>query len=326
MLCGAVLLLSPDINRVINAIGSAADMDAAQQAVGLASESGSEDAGARDVDAEDAGAQDEGADTTSADDSESSDDVQLDMSKAGSSRSWLEEYNEKVRKGTGPAVNDPFTFDASDQSFAETGLVDAPVGVLKVEAMGTEVPVFLGSTEENMLRGAAVVAGTSAPLGEASSNCAIAAHRNMSFREIENVGVGDRVELRTIWGSYVYQVAEIRIIYPSETDAVSVQEGRDLLTLLTCYPYGGNTQRILAICERVPGAQPGNGGGAGDAQSVAGDVIGVDAIANVARIATTGAGFDELFLEDLGRILGRLLLAFVALRLIAVLVCRLTGR
>ena len=104
-----------------------------------------------------------------------------------SSRPWLESYNERVRQGGGMVINDPFTFGAADQSFAKTGLAGLPVGVLTVDSMACEAPVYLGSSEQNMLNGAAVVAGTSAPLGEPSSNCVIAAHRNMFFKQIENV-------------------------------------------------------------------------------------------------------------------------------------------
>lgn len=240
-----------------------------------------------------------------------------------SSRPWLESYNERVRQGGGMVINDPFTFGAADQSFAKTGLAGLPVGVLTVDSMACEAPVYLGSSEQNMLNGAAVVAGTSAPLGEPSSNCVIAAHRNMFFKQIENVRVGDRVCLRTIWGGYVYRVAEIRIISPSDIKSAAVQKDKDLLTLVTCHPYGSNRQRIIAVCERDEDA----GSLSADAvpslpRKTAEQAMGRSALSNILATIERGGAIDELFIEDCGRLLGRALLVFLLVRFIAAAVKR----
>lgn len=240
-----------------------------------------------------------------------------------SSRPWLESYNERVRQGGGMVINDPFTFGAADQSFAKTGLAGLPVGVLTVDSMACEAPVYLGSSEQNMLNGAAVVAGTSAPLGESSSNCVIAAHRNMFFKQIENVQVGDRVDLRTIWGSYVYRVAEVRIILPSDIKAVAVQEGKDLLTLVTCHPYGSNRQRIIAVCERDKGVEALAAPAAASLPRKTVDrAMGRSALSNILATIERGGAIDELFIEDCGRLLGRILLVFLLVRLVVVAVKR----
>ena len=240
-----------------------------------------------------------------------------------SSRPWLESYNERVRQGGGMVINDPFTFGAADQSFAKTGLAGLPVGVLTVDSMACEAPVYLGSSEQNMLNGAAVVAGTSAPLGEPSSNCVIAAHRNMFFKQIENVRVGDRVCLRTIWGGYVYRVVEIRIISPSDIKSAAVQEGKDLLTLVTCHPYGSNRQRIIAVCERDEGSVVLTGSKVESLpRKTAEQAMGRSALSNILATIERGGAIDELFIEDCGRLLGRALLVFLLVRFIAAAVKR----
>ncbi len=321
LFCGAILMLMPDINKVGNDLKVKAEVETAYRAVSLAS-------GVTIVD-DDVQTEDD-LTAASSENTASVDDALIVANKADSSRPWLEEYNERVRSGTGPGINDPFTFAPDDQSFAETGLADLPIGVLTVRSMDVEVPVYLGSTDENMRRGATVVAGTSAPLGETSSNCVIAAHRSTFFREMENVKAGDRVELRTIWGSYVYEVSETKLIYPSEVSAVSVQSGRDLLTISTCHPYGETTQRILAICERVSGAQVesvsasvGNGSfenGLDEARESAGDavqaIVGVEPVVSIVRTVTSGEAPGELLIEDCGRVFGRLILAVIAVRLV----------
>ena len=166
----------------------------------------------------------------------------------------LASYNERVRTGEGGAVNDPFAFDSD--ALAALGLPDGIVGKIDIPAMGVTIPLYLGATEAHMVDGAGVVAGTSAPLGEASSNCVIAAHRGgyhglAMFRDIEKLAVGDTVTVTTPWDTFTYEVTETRVVEPDDVDAVAVQPGRDLVTLLTCHPYGTNRYRMLVTCERT---------------------------------------------------------------------------
>lgn len=299
--CGAILLLSPDIYEASYNLRSKPGLESAQRAVEVVYDRREESPGSEEKPA--------------------SDDALAVADKADSSRPWLEAYNDRVRNGEGPAVNDPFTFGTQDSSFSGTGLVDVPVGVLTVESMSCEAPVYLGSTEENMLRGAAVVAGTSAPLGETSSNCVIAAHRGMYFRQVENVRIGDLARLRTIWGAFVYRVVDIRVIYPTDHDAVRIQEGRDLLTLTTCHPYGQNKKRIIVVCERdlAAKAQPEEPEPSA-AQEVLDIIVPRDAASSVAGAIASHGPFDDLFIENCGRLLGRVLLVLLARRLLLAVV------
>lgn len=292
LLAGALLLLVPDFVELGYGLRANSEIAAASKAIDAASDSNTVSKSA---------AGEEALETAD---------------KGVSSRPWLESYNERVRQGGGMVINDPFTFGAADQSFAKTGLAGLPVGVLTVDSMACEAPVYLGSSEQNMLNGAAVVAGTSAPLGEPSSNCVIAAHRNMFFKQIENVRVGDCVGLRTIWGGYVYRVAEIRIIAPSDIKSAAVQKDKDLLTLVTCHPYGSNRQRIIAVCERDKGVEALAAPAAASLPRKTVDrAMGRSALSNIVATIERGSAIDELFIEDCGRLLGRILLAFLLVRL-----------
>ena len=164
------------------------------------------------------------------------------------------EYNELVRTGQAGAINDPFGF--SDADLEAWGLPDGIIGQIDIPAMGVSLPLYLGATSENMSQGAAVVAGTSVPLGEEDSNCVIAAHRGLwaglsMFRDIEKLEIGDLVTITTPWDTLVYAVTDTEVVTPDAVDAVGVQEGRDMITLLTCHPYGYSTYRMLVFCERV---------------------------------------------------------------------------
>lgn len=170
-------------------------------------------------------------------------------------------YNEAVCEGTGDQINDPFAFSGDD--LAELGLPDGIIGSIDIPSMGMTLPLYLGATEENMMKGATVIAGTSMPIGGPSSNCVIAAHRGIRglwsgpqmFRDIELVQVGDTVTITTPWDVLTYRACEIRLISPDDVDALAIQDGRDLVTLFTCHPYGAHTQRYLVYCERVDNAE-----------------------------------------------------------------------
>lgn len=299
LFAGALLLLVPDFVELSYGLRANSEMAAASKAIDAAS------------------------DSNAVSESAAGEEALETADRGVSSRPWLESYNERVRQGGGMVINDPFTFGAADQSFAKTGLAGLPVGVLTVDSMACEAPVYLGSSEQNMLNGAAVVAGTSAPLGEPSSNCVIAAHRNMFFKQIENVRVGDRVCLRTIWGGYVYRVVEIRIISPSDIKSAAVQKDKDLLTLVTCHPYGSNRQRIIAVCERDEGSVVLTGSKVESLpRKTAEQAMGRSALSNIVATIERGGAIDELFIEDCGRLLGRALLVFLLVRFIAAAVKR----
>lgn len=169
---------------------------------------------------------------------------------------YLTDYNAQVADGTAGPINDPWGAGSDKDALSDVGLPDGLLGSVTVPKLGVTLPLYLGSTAENMARGATVVAGTSAPLGQPDSNCVIAAHRSrqtglVMFRDIESLQPGDEVSLETPWDTLSYRVAETRIVWPDDTEAVTVQPGRDLVTLLTCHPYGYTSQRYLVTCERA---------------------------------------------------------------------------
>ncbi len=135
------------------------------------------------------------------------------------------------------------------------GIKDGVFAVLKVPALELEMPVYLGASKKNMAAGAAVLGQTSIPLGGTNTNCVIAGHRGWNgaayFLHIDRLKLGDPIILTNLWEELHYQVVDIQIIAPNEVEAVKIQPGRDLITLLTCHPLAtGGRQRYLVIAER----------------------------------------------------------------------------
>ena len=140
-------------------------------------------------------------------------------------------------------------------SMTDYGLPDEVFGVLRIPAMNLEMPIYLGANEENMANGAAVLTQTSIPIGGESTNSVIAGHRGWNgyryFLDIENLKVGDMVYITYVWEELVYQVTEIKIVYPDDIDAILIQPGKDMVTLMTCHPPNtGGRYRYLVYCER----------------------------------------------------------------------------
>ncbi len=194
-------------------------------------------------------------------------------------RSWLQNYNQQVVAGSLGISSDPFLFENAIDEFGSQGLEDGLIGYIQIPAMDTSLPLYLGSTKEHLRQGATIVEGSSAPLGEATSNCLIAAHRgygspSMMFRDIEKLSLGDKVYVTTPWETLVYTVTATKVISPSDTEAVGIQQGRDLVTLITCHPYGSTASRYVVECERDfgEGESVANAGGrAASASTAAGN-------------------------------------------------------
>lgn len=194
---------------------------------------------------------------------------------------YLLAYNQRVAAGTAGAINDPWGIGSDQSELDQAGLTDGIVGSLTVPAMGVHLPIYLGASAEHMANGAALVAGTSAPLGDAGdttgtgSNCVIAGHRGVwrgvpIFRDIEDIKLGDTLTIDTPWDTLTYRAVEIRVVDPDDVDAVAVQPGRDLVTLLTCHPYGHNSKRYLVFFERAADAGAAGDAAVGDADADAG--------------------------------------------------------
>lgn len=129
-------------------------------------------------------------------------------------------------------------------------------GYIEVPSMGVKMPLYIGASVSNMAKGAAIMGQTSIPIGGTNTNSVIAGHRGYGgspyFRYITDVELGDYVYITNPWETLTYQAVDIQVINPYDSDAVKIQEGKELVTLLTCHPYAsGGKYRYLVFCERV---------------------------------------------------------------------------
>lgn len=162
-------------------------------------------------------------------------------------------YNQQIYESGQNDFTDAWNYKQVPISLSH--LMTDSFGYIEIPAMGQKLSLYLGATDKNMAKGAAVLGGTSIPIGGANTNAVIAGHRGWKsqrfFKYIEKLKVGDAVYITNPWGTMSYRVESIDIIKPTEGDAIKIQEGKDMITLLTCHPYRSHGKyRYLVYCVR----------------------------------------------------------------------------
>ena len=168
----------------------------------------------------------------------------------------LQAYNRRIYAEKQSGLVDLEACEAPAADLSAYGIEDEIIGVLEIPAMELTMPVYLGASDGHLAAGAAVLGNTSAPIGGDNTNCVIAGHRGWKgadyFWHIDRLRASDTVTLTNLWETLTYTVADIQIIQPHEVEKIKIQQGRDLLTLVTCHPYAsGGRQRYVVYCERV---------------------------------------------------------------------------
>ena len=170
-------------------------------------------------------------------------------------REAMEAYNLQLSQDQS-GLDSVDSYEAPGLNLEDYGLgADDAVGYVEIPAMDVTLPLYLGASRAHMNDGATVLGQTSMPIGGISTNCVIAAHRGWNgkamFRDVELLQEGDLVYLTNLWETLTYQVTGISVIWPDQVEAVAIQPGQDMVTLLTCHPYIVGTHRYLVFCQRV---------------------------------------------------------------------------
>jgi sortase A len=129
------------------------------------------------------------------------------------------------------------------------------MGYIEVPSIGVTLPVYHG-TDESVLRVAiGHLEWTSLPVGGESSHCVVSGHRGLPsarlFTDLDKLVVGDIFVFRVLDEVLTYEVDQILIVEPHETQALQIVEGEDLCSLITCTPYGINSHRLVVRGHRV---------------------------------------------------------------------------
>ena len=167
----------------------------------------------------------------------------------------MKNYNEELIKNNQENLADPYAYANPAIRLEEYGVENGIAGYIKIPVMDLELPLYLGANEENMSKGALSLRKRRCrSVGIIRiwrlSHIGGYSYAKM-FREIEKLKIGDEIFITNFWETMTYKVERIEVISPDEIDKIRIQEGKDMVTLVTCHPYPHNYQRYLVYCERV---------------------------------------------------------------------------
>ena len=175
-----------------------------------------------------------------------------DAAELTAQREAAEQYNTMLSGATiteGEASAPPLPY-------AEQLTVGGVICYIDIPKINVYLPVQHGTDADTLERAVGHVVGTSLPVGGASTHAVLSAHSGMAssklFSDIDQLAEGDTFYIHVLGDTLAYQVDNIATVLPTDTSLLQIEDGKDLVTLVTCTPFGVNTHRLLVRGHRVP--------------------------------------------------------------------------
>ena len=179
----------------------------------------------------------------------------LNTAKKEDFSAWFEQadaYNEAVRKTPG-VLADPSLLTGYDEVLAVTK--DGVMGYISIEKINVKLPIYHDVDEKTLMKGVGHMPGTSVPAGGPGTHCALSGHTGEPgaklFTDLDKLVLGDTFVISVLDRELVYQVDQIKVVLPSETNDLRIDDEQDYCTLVTCTPYGINSHRLLVRGVRI---------------------------------------------------------------------------
>ena len=176
----------------------------------------------------------------------------MDSSEIDAIFEAAEEYNRKLSNGTDFSLTD----EEMDEYMSLLNITGSGIiGYVQIPNINVELPVYHTVEEDVLQTAVGHIPGTSLPVGGERTHAAISGHRGLPsaklFTDLNKMSEGDVFMITILDRTFTYQVDQIRIVLPQETEDLAIQPGRDYLTLVTCTPYGVNSHRMLVRGTRI---------------------------------------------------------------------------
>lgn len=168
-----------------------------------------------------------------------------------------EDYNNILNQTQGAVVGNLTDTVLSDESYnrhlniGENGIM----GAIEIPKINVNLPIWHVTEEVSLSNGAGHLQGSSFPVGGKSTRSVLTSHRGLPssklFTRLDELKKGDLFYIQVCGKTLAYQVSNIEVIEPEEIDRLRIISGKDIVTLVTCTPYGINTHRLVVDGERV---------------------------------------------------------------------------
>lgn len=185
----------------------------------------------------------------------------ISQEEADSIKKAVSEYNNSLLSES-IVLTDPFdpnAFKSHDSdTYAKMLNVDGggTIAVLEVPKINIKLPVYHGTDEKILADSLGHLEGTSMPIGGKGTHCVITGHTGLPnvklFTDLTELQTGDVFYINVLNETLAYEIDNIAIVEPEDTELLAINKDEDNVTLLTCYPYGINSHRLLVRGTRVP--------------------------------------------------------------------------
>lgn len=168
-----------------------------------------------------------------------------------------EEYNTVLFNQRNPTISQGGSSILSEDSYNELlNIGNGVMGSIEIPKISVNLPIYHGTSDEVLSVGVGHVYGSSLPVGGTNTRSILTGHRGLPnaklFTRLDEIVEGDLFFVRVLNKTLAYRVYDIMVIEPDDTDSVDLIDGKDLVSLITCTPYGLNTHRLVVTGERVP--------------------------------------------------------------------------
>lgn len=182
--------------------------------------------------------------------------AQLTKDQQDQLRRDAEAYNQRIN---GSVFPDPFANgkdQTASQDYRKLLNVDDTMAVIEIPKIDVKLPIYHGTGEAVLQKGIGHMEGSALPIGGASRHTVVTGHTGLKekklFTNLTSLEVGDEFYFTVLGETLAYQVDQIKVVEPEDSEPLQVIEGADHATLLTCTPYGVNSHRLLVRGIRVP--------------------------------------------------------------------------
>ena len=167
-------------------------------------------------------------------------------------RQAAERYNAML---SGAAITEGGA-SAPPLAYAQQLTVGGVMAYVDIPKLNVYLPVQHGTDADTLERAVGHVVGTSLPVGGSSTHAVLSAHSGLAssklFSDIDQLAVGDTFYIHVLGDTLAYKVDSIHTVLPTDTSLLQIEDGKDLVTLVTCTPFGVNTHRLLVRGHRIP--------------------------------------------------------------------------
>lgn len=169
------------------------------------------------------------------------------------------EYNAKLaQSGIDLSLGSKDDSDPEKEEYLNTLDVSGTgiMGYISIPSVHIRLPIYHDTSEGVLQVAVGHLAGTSLPVGGESTHSVLTGHTGLPsaklFTDIDQLKEGDTFQIIVLDHTLTYEVDDIRTVLPDQVDSLQIEEGKDLVTLITCTPYGINTHRLLVTGHRIP--------------------------------------------------------------------------